>query len=551
MDKQTLRTGWIQAFISILVLLGLNQAMGRYSASILNVHPILYSCTAFASCAFALLAYSGPGKLAKETMRSIDTWVYGIILMFSYIIGMLLFSYVSATQGSLLQKVGVLLTVIFSWLFFDRKPDSFQNIGIILVISAIIVLTYNLESENKGLIFILGLSYGIFQAIRLSLINSNRVFNLVKKSQRNQNKINARVIGIIMLMVSLLFFILSLVGATAQILQINKIPLIPEFQDFINPMTIIAGIIHGLVVVAPSVLIEFSSTNIIKSENFAAVSSLSFIATIFWENVAALFTPINVSAISSYDIFAGVLVTTGGLLIALTRKIKKESIHDYLTKDLQNIETVEDTQKIIASSLEHFNYDINKTSEALEIPVDVINAIYNDKQEGLCLKSKFLAPVARNYREKVAHADSLTGLLNKRGFMIELKAAALESNNLSLFFLDLNKFKPINDTYGHKTGDYVLKEVAKRLEKIFPKSAFITRLGGDEFCILLIDTNKTIAQHYINKIHAVIEQDIKLEENNVNVATSIGLSSFPEDTNNPEMLLEIADQSMYKDKSER
>lgn len=158
--------GWLQAFIAIFVFLGVNQITGRFCAVVLQVNPIIYSCVAFSSCALILILNGGKGDLAKETMRSIDTWVYGIILMFSYIIGMLLFSYITATEGTLLQKIGVLLSLLSSWLFLGRIPDKLHILGTIIVTCGVVMVGANINSPDKGTIILLALLYGLFQVIK-------------------------------------------------------------------------------------------------------------------------------------------------------------------------------------------------------------------------------------------------------------------------------------------------------------------------------------------------------------------------------------------------
>lgn len=543
--------GWAQAFLAILVFLGINQVMGRYAASVLEVHPIIYSCVAFCSCSLVLIMNGGRGSLAKETMRSVDTWAYGIILMFSYIIGMLLFSYISATQGTLLQKVSVLLGLLASWFFFARKPDVFQIIGTLIISVGVILVAVSIESENKGIIYLLALLYGVFQLARIFTAELHRPH---AKAAQNKNdpKAKSRVIGFVMFVVSTMFLALTFIIACAQELQETPIQHLPTFADFTHPGTIFAGFIAGILIVAPSRLLEFSSTNIIKSENFTTVTALSFIATVFWENISAPFTGIDVTDISSLDLFAGTLITIGGLLIALTRRlVKKDTSEQYIHVETQNIENIDDTRNIIASSLEHFKHDVKKVSLSLDIPEHIIKKIMSDSNKTLAFNERMLKKAARNYRINIASADSLTGLLNRSGFLTGLQAASNESDDLSLFYLDLNKFKPVNDTYGHAAGDFVLKEIGDRLRALFPEKSLMTRLGGDEFCILLLDKTKDDALKLIDTIINEVEKPVNIDGNNISVSTAVGIANYPTDTNDSGLLLEIADKNMFNDKSER
>jgi diguanylate cyclase (GGDEF)-like protein len=175
----------------------------------------------------------------------------------------------------------------------------------------------------------------------------------------------------------------------------------------------------------------------------------------------------------------------------------------------------------------------------------------SDSNKTLAFNERMLKKAARNYRINIASADSLTGLLNRSGFLTGLQAASNESDDLSLFYLDLNKFKPVNDTYGHAAGDFVLKEIGDRLRALFPEKSLMTRLGGDEFCILLLDKTKDDALKLIDTIINEVERPVTIDGNNISVSTAVGIANYPTDTNDSGLLLEIADKNMFNDKSER
>ncbi|WP_265822221.1 two-component system response regulator [Geovibrio ferrireducens] len=154
---------------------------------------------------------------------------------------------------------------------------------------------------------------------------------------------------------------------------------------------------------------------------------------------------------------------------------------------------------------------------------------------------------------KATH-DSLTGLANR--FMLQEKAGDYIDNwnryqkRFALFYMDLDKFKPINDTYGHHIGDEVLKEVAARLLKTVRATDTVARLGGDEF-VILAENVKTeeeagaLAKKIITAVTCPIytNNDLALE-----VGISIGISIYPEHAEQYKLLLEEADACVYKSK---
>jgi diguanylate cyclase (GGDEF)-like protein/PAS domain S-box-containing protein len=149
-----------------------------------------------------------------------------------------------------------------------------------------------------------------------------------------------------------------------------------------------------------------------------------------------------------------------------------------------------------------------------------------------------------------AQHDNLTGLPN-RALLAEycshiLAMAARSGEPGALLFIDLDRFKPINDLYGHDAGDKVLQEVARRLLACTRKGDIVSRLGGDEFIVVLPRIESphdpaTVAQHILN----AIDQPITVGANQLNVSPSIGICRFPQHGNELELLIRCADLAMY------
>lgn len=154
-----------------------------------------------------------------------------------------------------------------------------------------------------------------------------------------------------------------------------------------------------------------------------------------------------------------------------------------------------------------------------------------------------------------AHHDSLTNLPNRLLFSDRLEQAIFKAERnkkgLALFFIDLDRFKQINDSLGHIFGDEVLKIVADRLKKIIRKEDTISRLGGDEFTILAEDLRKgTDASLLAQKILHGLAEPIYLNGHTLYISSSIGISLYPDDSKEADNLLKYADAAMYKAKEE-
>lgn len=160
------------------------------------------------------------------------------------------------------------------------------------------------------------------------------------------------------------------------------------------------------------------------------------------------------------------------------------------------------------------------------------------------------------YAHKASH-DPLTGLANREEFNLRLQlameSASHASYSVALVYIDLDGFKPVNDTYGHHEGDLVLKVIAERLSGIVRGTDTVARLGGDEFGVILQGIgSEERAQPILDKMLWVIAQDILLEcGERVNVCGSLGVAFYPRHSLTPENLCRQADEAMYKAKEEK
>lgn len=152
---------------------------------------------------------------------------------------------------------------------------------------------------------------------------------------------------------------------------------------------------------------------------------------------------------------------------------------------------------------------------------------------------------------KSAFQDPLTGLANRLllmdRFEVAMRHARRSRKKFAVLMLDLNKFKAINDTYGHAAGDKVLVTVAQRLVSIVRESDTVARLGGDEF-VLIVESIVERAQLEAlgQKLLDVVSQDLVLDSGEtVAVGTSVGYAWYPRDGDTLHDILDVADQAMY------
>ncbi len=155
--------------------------------------------------------------------------------------------------------------------------------------------------------------------------------------------------------------------------------------------------------------------------------------------------------------------------------------------------------------------------------------------------------------EYLANHDTLTGLPN-RFFLLSnmeqvLKRAKRNGTKVAVIFLDLDKFKPINDSFGHDYGDEILKNVSKRLRKILREKDIVARIGGDEFIVVIEDiADIKDTEFVIDKIFSIFDEPFSVLDRKFTLGCSFGISFYPDDGNSMDELIKNSDIAMYEAK---
>jgi diguanylate cyclase (GGDEF)-like protein/PAS domain S-box-containing protein len=155
--------------------------------------------------------------------------------------------------------------------------------------------------------------------------------------------------------------------------------------------------------------------------------------------------------------------------------------------------------------------------------------------------------------EYMANYDFLTNVFNRAALLVKFSSMiewAKENNiKLAVLFFDVDKFKHINDTYGHAAGDLVLIEVAARINSIITKEDILGRMGGDEFVVVksCVKTNEDVVD-FINEVFNAFSEPIKIDSKAIMINTSIGVAIFPYDAQDRYSLINFSDNAMYQSK---
>ena len=151
-----------------------------------------------------------------------------------------------------------------------------------------------------------------------------------------------------------------------------------------------------------------------------------------------------------------------------------------------------------------------------------------------------------------ARHDALTDLLNHASFSreleLELERAERYGHGGTLVFFDFDKFKQINDTYGHREGDRALRRIALLLQEELRRSDLAGRMGGDEFAAFLVESDEETGRNFLDRLHRKILDLIASGELPVPVALSAGVAQFPSEARDSESLFRLADERLYASK---
>jgi diguanylate cyclase (GGDEF)-like protein len=158
---------------------------------------------------------------------------------------------------------------------------------------------------------------------------------------------------------------------------------------------------------------------------------------------------------------------------------------------------------------------------------------------------------------RMAYHDRLTNLPNRR--MLEdrmqqvLAFAQRKRSKVAVMFVDLDKFKAVNDEFGHETGDWLLQQVAKRMLELLRVSDMVARMGGDEFVILLPDVDKEQdASEVARKVVHELERPFWINgDTALSISASIGIALYPDHARDARDLLRLGDDAMYRSKKRR
>ncbi len=229
------------------------------------------------------------------------------------------------------------------------------------------------------------------------------------------------------------------------------------------------------------------------------------------------------------------ILTIGGLVTLLLTLIALVTSHFIIRKFTMPISKLKDA--LVESSLQTRMVGLN------EVTNDEINVLikeYNNLAEHINNQNK------RIYT--LAYEDELTGLVNRYKFREECLTRIQNKQSTTLFHLDIDNFKYVNDTYGHEIGDKVLKHIADRLLSFKASSEAIARISGDEFVLTINGCDDECCRRISSQLISSLSRPYFINQLSLQLTVSIGIASYPRDANNYDDLLANAEIALYKAK---
>ncbi len=244
----------------------------------------------------------------------------------------------------------------------------------------------------------------------------------------------------------------------------------------------------------------------------------------------------------------------------------KDSLEGYDLHNINDKEVIRTLKKVLQTPSEKetigsFNFSFQENATWIELTCSSLLNIHNEIIGGIgTIEDKSTEHFAYEKINYISLHDALTGLPNRRNYQEYMKSLIQKVEHTDfysfLFYLDLNHFKQINDTFGHIVGDKLLLEVAERLRSLNVEKKYLSRIGGDEFIVVIPfhTTNMQIANEEAKKIalkiKALFSEAFHIERLDLFMTTSIGIVLIEPNANNTEQIIRQADMAMYQTKRE-
>ena len=499
-------------------------------------NPVLFTSLSLFFAGLFLISLGGANYNSIKVLKSPATWIYGLSSVGTVATFISLVQYVSSTEAVMVMRLWILVGLVIALVVYKRKTLLKGIYGIPFILAGCVYIFMSIDKESLGVV--------VFLTILISVIQSVQYFALEYQRKHSKTKYSdLSIMGYILLSTSFLF-IVSLMSVSVLGGLVGYTPeFIPTMAEVFDIKMFFLAPAFGVFGFAILRTLEFKTVKAIGADIFMLFTALTPLFTLFFEvifsKITTLVTPMDITTpfiISNILVVIGSFISTYGQV-----RVKKSKTLAPMAKN--ELKVLKET---ISNTMEFCNDDEDKVAETLGYAKSTIKRIMTSDK-----------PVSKNIRHNIIlrHAqhivglDHLTGALNQSSFNSKLKVLD-EIEKALVMFIDLDKFKPVNDTYGHNAGDSILEGVAERLMSEFNHPHVIGRLGGDEFCAIIYGVEQKDEEKLVKKVKKLVTEPFIVEgiKDEISVGCSIGVAHYPTEAKNGLELKQIADDRMYEDK---
>ena len=568
-------TGVLQT-IGLLVLSCLFNVFIRVGSLTYDLDGVIFTIFALLSTAFIFSFLGGPGKLVRGTLVSLSTWGYGAALVITTITDIYLVQYVSGTEAGLFSRWAVPVCILISFLVLKRKMSKADIFALLTITVGAFFMIYIQPSENRVPLLILGFILSIGMALKFLIpeLHKENVF----AQEFGDIRLKIRVIGFALLSTSILLILTVLAICYLRSLNLESLAFlnhefVPEFSIFKDYPSMISGIIWGLIFGALIEYFLWSASYKINAETVLVILSLIPVTTLGMEYGLSFFPIFDINMATFADghglkvLYIVILMTVGAGMSAYIKSYKKikESEGNTFWQKVKNSSKVDSAKlaiscdqanladfEVIRNTVDFYEGDLKKASDILELPIETMQTLMQTKN-AYALRDDISKKIHEIFRNKIFYLDQLTGVENKKGLIRQFAKYQDEGIKFDLYYMDINKFKQINDTLGHNVGDIAIIESVHAIRNYANNNnGFAYRIGGDEFA-MLTTSNKTEEQ-IIKDVKAVVKKPISYNADGksgvLELSISIGRANIIKDDDvKIKQVIQSADKNMYKDKT--
>ena len=543
--------GYLFALLAITVT-ALQVVSARYALLEWEVNTLVFVLVALLTSAWVQLAaaWYNSGSWLIDSLRQFHTWLYALMHITLSLLGFYTLYFITTTEAFFLQRFSILAAIPLALVFLGRMPHISDLPWALVIMAGLGVIVSSLDPSVIPIVVMLVTINGFLNAGRTMLTEAHPTY-LRAGSIWDRMRVTGTIIYITSLLLLLVFFGLATVKGSAGIAP--AIPGFPEVRDFFHEPTLIAGVLLGFLLIPLDTYANFRAASLLNSERLLMAKALMPFAVLLIETPFSLLSPImSISDVSVLDIVAGAVIAVAGVAMLLNRKHLSAAIvtpvETMSAVDVDPKQAMNDLS-VIQHTVEYHDGDTEKAAKVLGLERAAIETVLSSETWMLTPESS--RRLHNRFAKNVAFLDGLTGLSNKVHFMSLLREAMAGHSKVSVLYLDLDGFKPINDTYGHDIGDETLRIVALRLASLAKQhKAMAARLAGDEFALLVTDAGETAIKKLQLAIADKLSQPIRIDglEDKPTLGVSVGLAHYPKDAREAHQLLSVADGQMYRAK---